>query len=1387
MLSEGRTNFLFSARAMLFICLVLLSSLLANGQDISFNHIGIKEGLSQNAVLSLEKDYRGFMWFGTRDGLNRFDGYSFRIYKHNPADSTSLINNEVTVLYEDKANNLWIGAGGIHRYNRSTDRLERVVTVEDISPDLPRIFISDIEADHQGNLWFSVIDKGIYQIHLITDGNGGNNYQLIGPYSLSDSKSNPEFKISDLQRVDQEMWISNRRGLFRLKASEGGSFPQPTQTQFAKVSLPLGEKNLRFSSLFLDEQDIFWATCDEGLIRIDRHDALSRSVLFNYPDDYSRVDCLYCGKKIAQDELGQIWMTSFEGLISFNPSDKTYRLFTNDPDNPASLSLNNTTDILIEDDILWVGTMGMGVNLYDAAHVNFQHYLDREKSGRLFSLYNLLVDKQQRVWFIDSYKKLGYLDTDADTFGIFEPFPDSDWALADMKKDDANNFWMVSKGTLIFFDPLNKDFETYTIPGIDHPYTWSYEYKLFVESENKIWICNTEHLFLFNRQTRRFKDFGIPLLESEHVNCIYQDNNKEFWIGTVQRLLHFDPASGEYRSFGRFTPQKDSLNFPLVKHILPDPMEPDRFLWLSTGGGGIYRFDKDSLTFKAYTTEDGLPNNFVYGTLADDIGKLWISTNKGLSRFDPDRETFYNFTNKDGLQSEEFNSDAFYKDDQGTLYFGGINGLTVFQPNDSSLPQDSPPVVITELQMMYEQIGPLHENSPLKTAITETKILQVKHDQNNLAFTYAALEYSYPEKIKYRYQLEGFDRDWVLARNERTANYTNLSPGNYTFRVGVSKNGKDWSTKEASLDLSVAPPLWRTWWAYIFYFISFTVLVLVAYRLQVERVRMNEEIKRKAFENERLAELEQFKSDFFANVSHELRTPLTIIVSKLEEGRELRQEDRNLLEVLKVAMDNTHKVSKLIDQLLDISRLENDRMEIKLIEEDLVYYINLVCASLQPIAEKKSLTLTFSTPLSSVFVYLDPEVIQKILQNLIVNSIKNTPGGGRIVVTLETNPDATPPKPDQEWATISVSDDGVGISEEQLPYIFDRFYQSNLKENYKPEGFGLGLSLVKELVKILDGNIDVESTPGQGTTFNIHLPFTKVKQSAAKPQRDISIEKVREVTPERASSLVSGDQTKNKDDRPTLLVVEDHEELRKLLYQQLTNEYRVMLAANGEEGEKIAKKTVPDLIVTDLMMPDKDGLEMSRNLKTDETTSHIPIIILTARTDQAIKLRGYEAGIDDFLTKPFSRQELVSRIANLIETRNKLRQRYARVFSGQLSENREFTLEETFLFKLTELVKQNIADEHFGVDALASEVSMSASQLYRKVKALTGLSTLQFMQHYRLQQAKKLLEKGYNVSETTFMVGFTNPSYFSQLFKKHTGKTPLAYAKKFRSENESAD
>ncbi len=947
-------------------------------------------------------------------------------------------------------------------------------------------------------------------------------------------------------------------------------------------------------------------------------------------------------------------------------------------------------------------------------------------------------------------------------------------------KDSKGILWFATSRGLFSYDPAAAQPRQYKYePSNTSGLPQKEVYAVYKDNDGYIWIA-TENYFceLIDVKSGKFRNYRYNEETSQNDivrPCIYQDKENMFWIGTDRGLVSFDHISGSMNKYLNDPADLHSLNNNSIKSIYPDPGDPYKYLWIGTAGGGLNKFNKVDKRFSFFTTKNGLPNNVIYGILSDSKGNLWLSTNHGLSVFNPNTFTFKNFDVLDGLQSNEFNTGAYFKDQNGEMFFGGIKGLNHFYPENVKSNPFVPNIVITNCEIL-NQSPETGSSRPIIKPIFNAGTLTLSDNENYIRFEFSALDYSAPEKNKYAYKLENFHEDWIIADTRHSATFTHLPPGEYIFRVKGSNNDGIWNEKGASLKLIILPPWWQTWWAYLIYALLFISILYILRRYELNRINLKNQLKLEKVESDSLRHLDQLKTRFFANISHEFRTPLTLILGQIESvlssGIETKEKGK-----LHIADRNARRLLTLINQLLDISKIEAGSMELKAEQHNLVSFLKSLFYSFESLAETKKIQLKFESDYQNIPVIFEPDKMEKVFYNLVSNAFKFTPEGGEIKVNADI--------PTPGLVEIRIKDNGTGIPADRLTKIFDRFYQVDNSSTREHEGTGIGLALAKELIELHKGKISVTSSEGKGTEFTIQLHLVYLKHQKEN-LAEADLEKITfndmlydtKETLKYDNSLVSEQiDTYNKKNE-ILLIVEDNVDVRNYIREQTEADYIIIEASNGEEGINKAREFIPDLIITDIMMPKLDGHKFSRVIRKDEKTSHIPVIMLTAKAGLDDKIEGLETGVDDYLTKPFSAKELKIRVKNLIIKRSELRKKFSRATIIKPSEVSAVDADRQFLQKTIKSIEAHFEDEQFSVERLSEEISMSVSQLNRKLKALIDQPAGQLIRSLRLQRAADLLSQNAgSVAEVCYKVGFGDQSYFSRAFKKQFGCSPSEYKK----------
>lgn len=1377
-----RMDSFISISKYLIILLFGYTSLVAGDFDLKFERIGREQGLTDNTVLSILQDRHGFMWFGTMDGLFRFDGYGMTVYKYDPLDSTSLGNNNVFALLEDHTGTLWVGtaAGGLNRFDRKTEQFIRYKHIPDDPSSMSADVVSALFEDRNGDLWAgtwsglnkidlttgeitpyinnpgdpasmsphwirSICEDSSGSIWVGTDGgiscldrNSSKFTHFVedpkDPYSLS---SNGTTVIKDIMGT---LWIGTWSGLDRFddKTERFNNFPV----------------GARVTSICEGRRGVLWIGTDRHLLFFDRMTGRFTEIVLDPAKPInSNSDAI---QTIYEDRTGTLWIGTINGVYRYDRGQERFHHLVHDPNKVNGLSENRIRAICEDrEGAVWIGTAGEGLNKYDSRTGQFQHSfpgLENEDSSADFAknipISSLFADRFGILW-IGQWIGLGRFDPQQQQFRRFVHHPEDPQSLS------GNNIQSI-----------------------------------FEDKTGALWVGayfdGPEGLNRFDRQQQQFTRFDLTPENisglgkgSGRIQSISENKKSgKLWFATMGGgVCLFDPVSETFTRFTHDPGNPNSLSHGWIGVVHEDQ---EGTLWTAPWYGGLNKLAPESGHVTIYTEQHGLPSNYISSIIEDDNGHLWLTTKNGLSRFDRSSETFKNFDHDDGLLNTDFDyRNVSLKRKTGEVYFGGENGIDFVHPDSIRDNPHVPPVVFTGF-IRYNS-SEASGQAIVEKGITEKRHFDLSYQDHTLTFRFAALNYRAPHKNQYAYKLEGFQEEWIELGNRHEVTLTNLDPGNYTLRVKGSNNDGTWNEEGASLIINISPPWWRTGLAYTFYTLFLGLTLYGLRRFELRRAGLKNELERQHFEAEKLREVDQLKSRFFANISHEFRTPLTLITGPLDKllSEDLPLSTKQQFQLMK---RNAHRLKILINQLLDLSKVEAGKMKLAASFGDIVQLVRTMTLSFASMAERKNINLVFQSSPEQINAWFDRKKLDKIIANLLSNALKFTPEEGRVSVNLSVgsgHPNSKMPSADN-CLLITVRDTGIGIPAERLQHIFDRFYQVDATYTREQEGSGIGLALVKEFVEMHQGKILVESIVGSGTLFTVALPLGCAHLSdeeIVKYTGDTSISsRITNGLDFEADADSSMDKAKTDKNNPTILITEDNADMRRYIYESLVETYNILEAENGEFGWQIATAEMPDLIISDVMMPRKDGFALCEKLKSDQRTSHIPVILLTARASGGSKIKGLETGADDYLIKPFDVRELKVRVSNLISQRQKLRERYQKeviLGSGQIKLS---STDEKFLKRITAIVQTNMTEIDFSIEDFAREACLSRVQLHRKLQALTGLSASRFIRVLRLKRAAELLKQQTgNVSEVAFAVGFNSLSHFNRSFREQYKKSPTEY------------
>lgn len=1360
-----------------FLIVFLLGSLFPPeviGQNIRFKHLTTNDGLSQNAILSMVQDKDGYLWFGTKDGLNKYDGYQFTVFQNEPGNATSISSNYITELFTDSSGKIWIGTdhGIVNCYSKATNTFQRIALPMAQSQSKNNREISSITQDVSGAIWIGTNGNGVFKIPLQKD---LSTLSGIKSYNLSINESQKDAnRVSALHADNQGIvWIGSEKGLFRMDSQTETFQAFPINIKHPKA--PGDTNDFLIASIAQADKNHLWLGTISGLVYFNTdtfsHQAyLHEMSVFRY--GWGQIN------QIAPDKKGNLWLATPDELMRFDTKSKTYQSLKNDPLKSETISYNNVHSVCVDrTGIVWVGTTGMGIDYYDPK-VNQFSLVNRKASSNSrisgFSIRSILEQDDRYVWIgsnvlyrwdrktdeLKSYETTSLRPNDFGNTGV--------WCMI---KSSDHKLWFATIEGLFRYDPVTEKSRQYHYdPNNKQGLNERDLSCVFEDSNGTIWIVTANCLSkLMDTEKGLFEHY--PYRSNLGINVmsrtvVYEDENNNLYIGTKGGLLVFNTKKRTYHTYQNIPDNTGTLSNNNVNTICPDIDNPKRYLWIGTSGG-LNLFDTQTKTFKNYTQKDGLPNNVIYGILADSQHNLWMSTNKGLSKFNLKTKKFRNYDVADGLQSNEFNTGAFFKSDKGELFFGGIKGMNYFFPEQIRDNPFEPSIRIAGIKV-YRESTSKNEETQISTLTTHSfNEITFTHQDKMIVFDFTALDFSAPEKNKYAYKLENFNDNWIYLDDSRTATFTNLPSGNYTLLVKGSNNDGVWNERGIALPIQVLPHWSATWWAFAIYTLLFLLLLYWIRNYEMKRIQLKNDLELEHKEIDTLKVLDQLKSRFFANISHEFRTPLTLIRGNAEKLMAELPKNSFRKEV-EMIDEQAKSLLKLINELLDISKLEAGKMFLCNSQQNIVLFLKNLFFSVESFAESKKIQLNFISDEENIQALFDTDKMEKISMNLIYNALKFTPENGEITLTvrkIENN------------ISICICDTGIGISEDDLPNIFNRFYQADNSDTRQYEGTGIGLALAKELIELHEGKIKVyrnkELSGLEGTTFLIEIPIGAVTSANPSESPLEMIEKIEK------SNFATNTNVKSLNfNQKVILLVEDNDPIRTFIKNQLEKKYKIIEAENGSIGFELSKQFIPDVIISDVMMPVMDGISMVTELRKEEKTCHIPVIMLTGKATLEDKLIGLETGIAAYLTKPFSVKELQLIVSNLIQQREELRKKYQnQLITSPI--NLEITsVDQKFLDKLIQHINETIENPDLSVDQLADQMCLSSSQLNRKLQALINQAPGQLIRNIRLQKAAELIKQNAgNLAEICFQTGFNDPTYFSKAFKQQFGCSPSSYKK----------
>lgn len=1340
--------------------IILLSILPVFGGASSFTikKLGLEQGLSNNNVNGIVQDRKGFMWIGTRAGLNHFDGYKFSVFKHSSLIPNTINSNELNPIFADKRDNIiWVATetNGVNAYNYDENKFS-YYTYDNSGNSLSSNGITGISDDKNGNIWFATYNAGVDYLNKKTG--------IFTHYNQS-----------------------NVKGL--------GSNYNWCATDDNKGQLYVGH--------------VF-----SGISVISLKNRTARNYIFNPKDPNSIpnnfVNCIFI------DSKDRVWVGTNDGLALFNPRLGNFKVFRKDPKNPNSLSGNVVLCITeVNKNSLWIGTSTGGVSIFNyedeifntPENVSFQHIPVLDSPNGLSNAYIDVItqDSFGNIWIGTAGGGLNFIQNKPDFFNKIAYLPIAGNAASLSNKlvsgvclDQAGNLWVSTeeKGIDVFKNNIkvrNFNHQNSIVP--DNVAC------AFTDSEYNLWFGAVDgSIMTCNSKTGQFKILTGFGANGARIRCFYEDSKNNIWACSDNGLFRYNMKTGEIKSYR--LEDNTGLTDNVVRSVVEDK---DGNLWVGTLGGGLCVFNPEFKRIHYYPTADvlyginhiykdsrnriwigtrynlvlfkscrdtiyekfgmkeGFADNYFHaiieGASSNDI---WVSTTNGISYFNVSSKKVRNFNKLDGIPLGDYMNATVTKSNDGTIYFGSQNGVCWFNAH-ADLPElKLPKIVISNFAVAdkkYDYSGEL-------TDIPVKETVELNHNQNTFSISFNIPDYSLNEKVEFSYQLKGLDDNWFNVLNNKELTFRNLRPGTYTLNLKSRLRNNEWPDEYSTMTIVINPPFWFSWWAKLIYFIALIISAFYITRFYKRKLDLENSLYLEKKNHLQEQEMNDERMRFFTNITHELRTPLTLIIGPLEDlaGDSTLQPLQH--KKINSIQRSARRLLDLINQILEFRKSETRNRRLSVRRGDLAVLVNEIGLKYKELNQNSKISFNIQLPTIPQDMYFDTEVITIILDNLLSNAIKYTTKG-KINLQLTYHTDD-----EQPTVEILVSDTGFGIPAEALPRIFDRYYQ--VKGEHQMTGTGIGLSLVKNMVDLHEGEILVNSAPDKGTTFSIRLQMNNTYPEALQAEQ-------------KAVETEEAEQEIHSETRQLMLVVEDNPEINDYIRDSFIDSFDVLVAENGKTGLDIAQDRVPDIIISDIMMPVMDGIELCRQLKEDVRTCHIPVIMLTAKDSLQDKTEGYNVGADSYLTKPFSGNLLRSRVNNLLETRKKI----AHLFSSAIVSKQSIVqesiskLDNEFIDKLTHIIEENIEIEQLNIAQIADQMNMSHSTLYRKIKTLTGLSANEFIRKIRMRNAERLLlSRKYSIAEIIYKVGISTPAYFRQCFKEEFGVTPTEYMKNVMSDNE---
>ncbi len=1366
----------------MFVFFVSLTTLFAS--EKRFEKIDMASGLSHNTALCLLEDHNGFVWIGTRDGLNKYDGVNFEIYKHVFFDSTSLVSNQVNCLCETKNNEIWVGtANGLCLYHSKANKFRTTSLLAESKP-FDSYYVRTIFETANGELLVGTT-KGLYVIDEKRE-----TVKFLFVQNDSTGLANNVRKI--YQDKQGTIWIGTSNGLF--KKNDNGFERYPFENSD-------GQSPLSVREIVENDEGLLWIGTEGQGIYVLNVSGEKPKVCLTLSTNNSSLPSNTVRSILFENEEN-VWIGTFGGLCIYNPKTQKSNVYQYSDKVPLSISNNSVQDIICDaQGGIWLAIYLGGVNYFHQQKNIFQHRLwqsgNRMEKNNVISV--LLEDDYENMWIGTEGDGVYQSKDEGKTIANNLKFSDSERienTIKSLSYGDGSLWIGTLTGLISYQLATGKIKKYYHQPGKSNSLNNGHVLALLYENDEKLWIgTNGGGVQVFNPQKSTYKN--IAPLRNKHVRCFFKDSKQRIWIGCEQEVFVINNDDSQLINLSESIENwvKSEIDVIFVTE------DSQKNIWFGTRGMGLYLIKNNKLFW--FNTGNGLIDNTVNSLLEGSNNQFWITTNKGLSKISIEDDKKGNpkivsrtYSVSQGVQGLQFSSNCALKSRAGKLFFGGINGLNSFAPAEIIENKINPKLVFSDLMVNYKVIQPGAVNSPLNECLNETSNLVLTYNQSDFSISFTGINFINPDKNQYRYMVSGIDDSWIEMGNQNNINFTYFPVGTHEIRVQTTTNPEQWGTDFRSLRVTVLPPWWKTWWAFLIYFVVLILLLGVFFILSQRWAKLKNKLAMQQFQSDKENELHQLKLKFYTDVSHELRTPLTLILAPLENlisKTELPNRFRNqLIQIQRSGF----RLMQLVNQILDLRKLETGHEELQVAEGNIIRFFTEISLAFKEVASSKKITFEFVPHKQELSFWYDRDKLEIIVNNLLSNAFKFTHQGGLVKLLLAEIAGQEILEPFEglnkknHYLQINVIDNGEGIRPEDLKNIYTRFFSK--KENGKQlsPNVGVGLELTKRMVELHKGGISVSSSISeQGrkeTIFSIYLSLSKNVYSPEeidvefKNSEDRSLYTTEFLQRETAIGVQEESTgqgvTQHADEFERILIVEDNPEVRNFIKELFADDYEISEAENGETGLQKAIETNPQLIISDVMMPVMDGIELCRKVKTDARTSHIPVILLTARTALTFKYEGLETGADDYITKPFSARYLRLRVKNLIKQRQSIQEHFKREAICDPGSVTLTSVDEKILKKAMDYILTNISDPGISVNKISEHVGLSRVHFYRKIKAITNQTAVEFIRGVRLKRAATLLRQDkISVKEVRNLVGIEDADYFRKCFKEQFGVTPSEY------------